>query len=270
MYEKSATQRQFRIPNIIIKITMHPLRISKVVVAQRIRVMPPRRGGRDGVIGLHGALPRCDGEWMDWECCFSWHYGHRFRSPANGGCKSVSLGIQFALLHIAETAEFSLFAVCHYCGIPVSNCALVPFFFLKNKTTKNQMQAHQLWGTETAGKINGARMTTTDICRNHCNYIENIQLCSLVYFAVSFQTAPLGSAILLFSSPVFDVLFRGVVLSSSLALPDAAWSACHVARVSFPDALSLARNNGMDGWRDFRGLFRVNCSASVSKTLLES
>lgn len=114
MYE-SAAQRQFRIPNIIVKITMHPLRISEVG-GGGIRVMPPRRGDRDGVIGLHGALPRCDGEWMDWERCFSWHYGRRFRSPANGGCKSVSLGIQLALLHIAETAEFSLFAVCHYCG----------------------------------------------------------------------------------------------------------------------------------------------------------
>lgn len=149
MYE-SAAQRQFRIPNIIIKITMHPLRISEEG-GGGIRVMPPRRGDRDGVIGLYGALPRCDGEWMDWERCFSWHYGRRFRSPANGGCKSVSLGIQFALMHIAETAEFSLFAVCHYRGIRDLNCACS---LLRNKN------ATSLWWIETARMAKSAALAS--------------------------------------------------------------------------------------------------------------
>lgn len=53
-YANNAESRP-RIPSIIIKITMP---------GPTLRVMPPWRGARDGVIGLRGPLPRCDGEGM--------------------------------------------------------------------------------------------------------------------------------------------------------------------------------------------------------------
>lgn len=69
MHESEAV-RPFRIPNIIVKITMQPLARTS---AGRIRVMPPPRGDRDGVIGLGGPLPRCDGERMDRESSSVFH-----------------------------------------------------------------------------------------------------------------------------------------------------------------------------------------------------
>lgn len=44
----------------------------------RIRVMPPQRAAEDGVIGLGGALARCDGERMDRARTFSRDYDRGF------------------------------------------------------------------------------------------------------------------------------------------------------------------------------------------------